>query len=96
MAGKRLFSVEAHGPGISFFGDPEEGGTIFADGKIEPAREMNVEEGAHTNDQPASYGLYDVNDHMVESFKSGVEPETGFRDALKTMELVDAVLQSQI
>lgn len=96
VAGKRLFSVEAHGPGVSFFCDPEEGGKIYADGRTEPAHEIQVEEVAHPDDQPASYGLYDVNRHMLESMRAGMEPETCFRDALKTMELVDAILESQI
>jgi len=95
VAGKRLFSVEAHGSGVSFFGDPEQGGTVYAGGRIEPDQKILVEE-PQTDGSPPSFGLLDVNRHLVECFRSGLEPETGFRDALKTMELVDAILESQI
>ena len=27
--------VEIHGPGVGFFGDPEEGGSLFADNKVD-------------------------------------------------------------
>ena len=41
MAGRRMFSVEIHSPGISFFGDPEEGGQLYADNKTEPIDELD-------------------------------------------------------
>jgi len=36
MTGRRFFTVEIHTQGMSLFGDPEEGGKAYADGKKEP------------------------------------------------------------
>jgi predicted dehydrogenase len=41
MMGRRFFTFELHAPGISCFGDPEEGGRVFADNQTEPLRVLD-------------------------------------------------------
>ena len=96
MAGRRIFSVEIHSPGVSFFGDPEEGGQLYADNKTEPIDELDPSVLAGSAEDYRAFGPYDINRHFVDCMLKGKDPETNFDDATKTMELVDAVYRSQI
>jgi len=96
MAGRRMFSVEVHSPGISFFGDPEEGGQLYADNKTEPIDELDPFALSKSEEDYRAFGTYDINRHFVDCMLKGKDPETNFDDAIKTMELVDAVYGSQI
>ncbi len=96
MAGRRIFSVEIHSPGISFFGDPEEGGQLYADNKTEPIDELDPTVLAGSAEDYRAFGPYDINRHFVDCMLKGKDPETNFDDATKTMELVDAIYRSQI
>jgi len=96
MTGRRFFTVEIHAPGISAFADPEEGGRVFADNKAEPLRRLDPFELAGSKSDYRAFGPYDMNLHFLDCIRRGVQPETSFDDALKTMELVDSIYQSQI
>ena len=96
MAGRRVFSVEIHSPGISFFGNPEEGGQLFADNRTDPVQELDPCAMARSEADHRAFGAYDLNRHFVDCLLKGKKPETHFDDAVKTMELVDAVYGSQI
>jgi len=96
MAGRRIFSVEVHSPGISFFGDPEEGGKLYADNKLEPIQTLDPFALSKSREQHRAFGSYDTNLHFIKCVQQGRQPETHFGDALKTMELVEAVYGSQI
>ena len=96
MAGRRIFSVEIHSPGISFFGDPEEGGQLYADNKTEPIDELDPTVLAGSAEDYRAFGPYDINRHFVDCMLKGKDSETNFDDATKTMELVDAIYRSQI
>ena len=91
MTGRRMFSVEIHSPGISVFGDPEEGGRVFADNQSEPVQTLDPFELGGGTEEYQAYGMFAVNRHFIDCVKNGTEPETNFGDALKTMELVDAI-----
>ena len=96
MAGRRSFSVEIHSAGVSFYGDPEEGGQLFADDRSDPVERLDPAELAGSGEPWRAYGAWDTNAHFLECVRRGVAPETNFEDALRTMELVDAVYGSQI
>ena len=96
MAGRRIFSVEVHAPGISFFGDPEEGGRIYADNQTEPVEELDPAALAGGDEPWRAFGPWDTNVHLLDCVRRGVQPETCFDDAVKTMALVDAVYAGQI
>ena len=96
MTGRRAFTVEVHGSGISFFGDPEEGGQVFADGQLEALEVLDPFALSGSQEDYRAFGSYDTNLHFIECVQQGKEPETNFADAVKTMELVDAIYQSQI
>jgi predicted dehydrogenase len=96
MTGRRMFTVEIHGPGISVFGDPEEGGNVFADGNVEPSQKLDPFVMSKSNAAHVAYGALDVNKHFIACIQKGKQPETNFEDAVKSMELVDAIYQNQI
>jgi predicted dehydrogenase len=96
MAGRRFFTVEAHAPGISFLGDPEEGGRVYADNQLEPVEVLDPFALSRSRESHRAFGAYDTNLHFVECVRRGRQPETSFDDAVKTMELVEAVYWAQI
>jgi len=96
VAGRRFFTFEVHAPGISAFGDPEEGGRVFADNNKEPLRTLDPFELADSKEPHRAYGEYDMNLHFIRCIRRGVQPETSLDDAVKTMELVGRIYQSQI
>ena len=62
---RRIFSVEIHAPGISFFGDPEEGGTLYADNKLDPIEELDPFAMANSQADYRAFGAYEMNRHFV-------------------------------
>ena len=96
MMGRRMFTVEVHSAGMSMFGDPEEGGQVYADGKVEPVQELDPWTLAKSQEQHVAFGAYGINRHFIDCIKSGKETETNFEDSAKSMELVDAIFASQI
>ena len=96
MMGRRMFTVEVHSTGISMFGDPEEGGQVFADGKVEPVRTLDPWALCESEKPHVAFGAYGINRHFIDCVKTGQQPETNFEDAAKSMALVDAIYDSQI
>ena len=107
MSARRMFKVEIHGMGVSCFGDLEEGGRIYKDNKTEPTETFPSLEHAHDIEYYRTFGIPEINipktgwhktanDHFVDCVIANKQPETCFQDALETMELVDAIYESQI
>ena len=107
MSGRRMFTVEIHAPGISCFGDLEVEGRIYSDNKTEPTRSFPCLGPEHDTEYYRKFGIPEinipktgwhktVNDHFIECLRSNRQPETCFKDALQTMELADAIYESQI
>jgi len=91
--GGRVFSVEMHSYGASAFVDPDEGGVLTVDGE---KQQFNTEEVAGSDEQCVSHGFYQENRHFIDCVKSGQQPINNLDDAIKTMELVDMIVQKQI
>ena len=96
MMGRRMFSVEVHSAGVSMFGDPEEGGQVFADGNVEPVQTLDPWALGKSREAHVAFGAYAINRHFIECIKTGRQPETNFEDAAKSMALVDAIYDSQL
>jgi predicted dehydrogenase len=94
--GRRIFAVEAHSEGISFFGDPEEGGRIFTEGTVKPAKLLDGHKISRSKKPYRAYGEHTMNRHFLDCIREGRQPETNLDDAIKTMELVEAIHRSQI
>ena len=96
MTGRRIFSVEIHAPGISFFGDPEEQGVLYADGDVNPKRTLNPFDLAKSKESYRAFGEYDMNLHFMDCIRKKKQPSSSLADAVKSMELVDAIYDGQI
>jgi len=94
-AGKRIFSIEMHGRGISAFVEPEVKSVIYKDnqenGKITLAKDAAGNEEFHK-----IAGFFAENRHFIDCIKKGRQPSTNFSDAVRTMELVDRIYHSRI
>lgn len=95
MTGTRFFTVEMHAKGISAFVNPDQNARIFADNDKE-SRTLDTKEVSGSQEHFIYYGFYHENRHFIDCVKSGQQPMTCFEDAVKTMELVDRIYQSQI
>lgn len=96
-AGRRVHVFEMHGMGISAFinPDPDGEGIVYADnGKF--VKRITPQEAAGSDQWHKVYGFYDENRHFIDCVKSGTLPQTHFGDAVKTMELVDAIYRNRI
>jgi predicted dehydrogenase len=107
MTGRRMFTVEIHSSGISCFGDLEEGGRIYADDQVAPVEEIASLDASHDTERYRGFGIpeltipktgwhREVNRHFIDCLQNNRQPETCFEDAIKTMELADAIYGSQI
>ena len=96
MTGRRMFTVEIHGPGICVLGNPEEGARLYADNETEPRQVLDPFEMSGSQEGYRAFGGYDTNRHFIDCVKKGRQPETNLEDAVKTMELVDAVYDRQL
>ena len=92
--GGRVHAFEMHSRRFSAYVNPNYEATIY-DGSEEPVR-LKTQEAAGSEDHHKVYGFFDENRHFVDCVKAGTQPMTSFRDALKTMELVDRIYASEM
>lgn len=96
-AGRRVHTFEMHGVGISAFANPDADGEgiVYADdGKL--VKRITPQEAAGSEQWHKLYGFYDENRHFIDCIKAGELPQTHFGDAVKTMELIDAIYRNSI
>ncbi len=93
-AGRRFFTIEIHGHGISVFVDPDSHGILYShdypDGKRYTPAEI-----AGSDEYLNKVGFARETDHFLESIRIGRQPVTCFADAVKTMQLVDRLEENQ-
>lgn len=94
MAGARVHTFEMHGKGISAFVNPNEKALIYADNKPEPKIISTYEAAGGSRDFHVYYGFYQEDKHFIDCIIRDEEPETCFKDAVKTMELIDLIYKS--
>jgi predicted dehydrogenase len=58
-------------------------------------RLLNPAELAGSPADYRAYGPYDMNAYFIDCVRRRIQPETHFDDALKTMELIDAIYRKQ-
>jgi len=86
--GARRHVFEMHAEGISAYVNPDESALIYADNENEP-RVITTQEASGSNENRVYYGFAAENRHFINCVKAGINPQTNFQDAAKTMELVD-------
>lgn len=93
--GGRIHIFEMHAKGISAYINPDLDGKAVihsSDGK----QEITTIEAAGSEQNFKAYGFYGENRHFIDCIKNDKQPETNFFDAVKTMELVEAIKINRI
>jgi predicted dehydrogenase len=96
MTGRRIFRSEFHGQNATAYVDPDaESYIVFDYGAIElrPSQEWGTAGGAKGDSPEHWLGFWHENRHFVDCVKAGEQPTSHFGDALKTMELVERIVQ---
>lgn len=90
-SGRRIFRVEMHAPEISAEGDPEDGGTLYADGDTKGIR-ITTQEAANSSEFHVYGGFRAKHREFIDAIKAGTQPGSCFSDALRTMEAAASIL----
>jgi len=85
-------TFEMHAAGISAYVDANTSATITCADSTEP-QVITTRQAAGSEEMYKYYGFFDENRHFLDCILKGVEPQTNFADALKTMELCDAIMR---
>jgi virulence factor len=93
--GRRFFTVEMHGQGISAYAEPDEGGKLYKDGGLE-GELFDPAECAGSDKDWRRWGFYAESRHFIDCIRTGKQPCSNLADTVKTMELVDRIYHSQI
>ncbi len=95
-AGRRIFKVEIHGPGISAEVEPEKEGFLYADGDYAGQR-YDAKEIAGSTELYIYGGFREKNREFIASIRSGTEKTSSpFRDVLQTMKVCESILAQTI
>jgi virulence factor len=90
-SGRRIFRVEMHAPGICAEAEHEGKGYLYADGDTKGI-EYDTRKVAGSDDVRVFGGFEAKNREFVDCVKAGVQPDSNFSDAVKTMEIAETIL----
>lgn len=96
VAGARVHMFEMHSRGISAFINPNDKALIYADNKPEPEVFSTIEAAGGREEFYVYYGFYSENKYFIKCVLEDREPETCFKDAAKTMELIDLIYKKSV
>lgn len=91
-SGRRVFSVEMHGPGMCVEAEHEGAGVVYADGDTTGVR-YDAREVAGSDELFVYGGFQAKTKEFIECVRSGKQPSSCFSDALQTMEVADELLK---
>lgn len=94
VVGKRIYSVEMHAKGISAYAEPDDKAVIYKDNE-EKGEIISTAEIAGSDQLYKYAGFFHEDRHFIDCLKEGKQPQTNFSDAVKTMELVDRIYNSE-
>ena len=90
-SGRLIFKVEMHAPGICAEAEHENKGRLYAEGDTEGV-EYDTRAVAGSDELYVYGGFQAKNREFIDALKSGVQPQSCFADALKTMEVAERIL----
>ncbi len=90
-SGRRIFKVEMHAPGICVEAEHENKGRLYAEGDTEGV-EYDTRAVAGSDELYVYGGFQAKTREFIDALKSGVQPQSCFADALKTMEVAERIL----
>ena len=93
--GGRIHTFEMHAREISAYINPDTGGCATLH-THEGKTEITPEQAADSDSTHKTYGFYGESRHFVDCIQQNQQPITCFADAVKTMELVEAIYRNRI
>jgi len=94
-SGRRIFDVEIHAPGICAEANPEGRGVLYADGDTSGSA-YDARQVANSNELHVYGGFRAKHREFIDAVKAGTQPESCFADALKTMQVAQAILAKSV
>ena len=95
MTGTRTHTWELHAAGISAFVDGNGDGRIYRDNSSDP-EVRSATDAANSTANHRSYGFFGEDRHFIDCIQENRLPTSHFGDAVKTMELLDAIEANNI
>lgn len=93
-SGGRVHRFELHTMGASAYVDPDDRAWIYKRGSLKDV--VTTQEAARSGEWIIYYGFYHENRHFIDCVKEGREPETSFKEAVKTMKLVEDIYREAL
>jgi len=90
-SGRRIFRVQMHAPGICAEAEHEGKGRLYADGDVN-GTEFDTRAVAGSEEFHVYAGFAAKNREFINCLKAGTQPASHFGDAVKTMEVAEAIL----
>lgn len=94
-SGRRIFAVEMHAPNICAEAEHEVGGALYADGDTTGVK-FSARDFTGSDEHFISAGFQAKNREFIDALKEGVQPQSHFGDALKTMEVAEVILAQSL
>jgi len=91
VSGRRIFAVEMHAPGICVEAEHEGKGRLYAEGDTTGV-EYDTREVAGSDELHVFGGFQAKNREFIDCVQAGKLPGSHFGDAVKTMEVAEAIL----
>lgn len=95
VTGRRTYAAEMHSRDFTVYADPDDKAVFYCDGDTE-GTELKTTDAAGSELDRDYVGFAPESRHFMDCIKANVQPQTNFADAVKTMELVDRIYQSQL
>jgi len=92
--GRRVHTFEMHSVGVSAYVDANDRAVIYR-GETD-VTELTATGVAGSDEFRVYYGFKAQSEHFIRSVLAGVQPQPSFQDAVKTMELCDRILTSDL
>jgi len=94
-SGRRIFAVEMHAPGICVEAEHEGRGVLYADGDTAGVT-YDTREVAGSDELYVFGGFQAKNREFIDGVRAGTLPGSHFGDAVKTMEVAEAILAAAL
>lgn len=90
ISGVRKERFEIHGKGISAYIEPPDFAQIYKDNNSECIL-LEGQKLAGSSERHRTYGFFNESRHFIDCLKGDKQPDTSLDDAVKTMELIQAI-----
>jgi predicted dehydrogenase len=90
-SGRRIFRVQMHAPGVCAEAEHEGKGRLYADGDVN-GTEYDTRTVAGSEEFHVYAGFAGKNREFIDCLKAGKQPASHFGDAVRTMEVAEAIL----